>query len=842
MALERLLYGFGRVLRSATPSFPWLEDARRDLSYAVRMLRRSPIVAATAILSLAIGIGANTAIFTVANALLLRGPVGVARADRLVDIGVSRTDGGFNPASFPTYQDVRERAKSFDGVYAFQMFPHELSLGVAGRSGAPDRVYGHFVTLNYFTVLGVVPRLGRLFGPSDAEAPGASPFVVLSHRYWSRILNSDAAAVGRTLRLNGQPFIVIGIAPDGFHGTGVAAADVWVPLGMLSAVTGQAEVVFRNRERGWLVMGARLKPGISAAAAGVELDVLAQRLALEYPSGTTTNGLRVLPSSSVPGNRAMIAVFVGLLTGMVGIVLLVACANVSGILLARGSARQREVAVRLSLGADRSRLVRQLITETTLLFALGGAAGVALAQGLTSVLVSRLPSLPFPIALSLTLDGRVVAFTTGLALVAALATGLVPALQTSKTQPIVALKEGSSGSPARSRLRHAFVITQVALSVALVVGAGLFARALVRAGEIDPGFDAGGIELTSVDVSVAGYTDTTGPAFWHSLLDRVRTLQGVQNATLARVVPGGFEGIGLGLGVPGGSSSDDDVEPDGNIIETGYFATLRIPFVAGRDFTADDRAGGQPVVIVGEAAARHFWPGENAIGKYLSQRVEGGTRSFLVVGVVRDIKSTSLVDGMSQSFVYLPLQQSYAAHLTSSMTIVARGREGQSVASSIRDLVASMDPNLPQTLSRTLDESVALGLVPQRVAASLAGSLGIVGLLLAAIGIYGVTAFAVARRLREFGIRIALGARRDDIFRIVLQQGIGLVSSGCVLGVILATAIAHVLSGFLLGVPALDPAILAGAVALFLSVGLAACYGPARRATNVDPLTTLRCD
>ncbi len=819
-------------------SFVWLDDARRDVGYAVRMLRRNPIVAATVVLSIAIGIGANTAVFTVANALLFRAPTGVLEADRLVDIGVSRPDGGFNPGSFPAYLEIRRRATTLDGVFARQMFPHALSLGRMGDPTAPERVFAESVTTNYFTVLGARPAVGRLFGLADAEALGASPVVVLSHRYWRDRLNSDATVLGRALRLNGHPFTVIGVTLEGFQGTGVLAPDIWVPLNMIPTLNANNGSQFTG-DGAWLVMGARLKPGVSIGAAAGEIEAIGQALTAGLPAGMSSRGLRLLPSASVPGNRRAVAVFVTMLTGIVSLVLLVACANVSGILLARATARKREIAVRLSMGAGRARLVRQLLTETALMFLLGGAAGLLLARGLTMLLVNWLPALPFPIAVSLALDTRVVAFTMALSLIAALGSGLAPALQTSRANPVVALKDDSQGPSGRSWLRHVFVVSQVAFSVALVVAAGLFARALVHSGALDPGFDPRGVELTTLDLSLAGHTDTTAPLFWRELSERARALPGVQAATLARVVPGGFEGIGLGIGPPG-VPADEAFEPGGNIVEPGYFGTLRIPMAAGRDFTSADRAGSQPVAIVGEAAARHFWPGQNPIGRSLSQTVEGKAVTLLVVGVARDVRSTSLIDGIAPSFVYVPLAQQREAAWTSTMTLVIRSRQGTSVANDIRTLVASMDPNLPGATSRTLEESVALGLVPQRMAASISGGLGMVGLLLAAIGIYGVTAYAVSRRMREFGIRIALGAQRRDVLRIVLRQGLGLVVAGCAIGLLLAAASAQALTSFLLGLSPLDPVTFAGAAALFVMIGLGACFGPARRAMSFEPVIALR--
>ena len=511
-----------------------------------------------------------------------------------------------------------------------------------------------------------------MFDAAEDGRPGASPVTVLSRRFWVRRFSGDAAAVGRTIRLNGQAYTVIGIAPEGFQGTGITAADAWMPMNVLPAMNGQSEAVFTNRDGGWLVIGGRLKPGVSVEAAAGEVAALGQALAREYPDTPVTKGLLLLPSSMVPGNRALVVVFVALLMGMVSFVLLVACANVSGILLARGAARA--------------------------------------ARDCGAVVARRRPRAARPASL------------------------------------------------------HG-----------------------------------------------------DGAAVW----------------------PGGFESMELGLGLPG-ASADEEFQPDSNIVDPGYFATLRIPILAGRDFNMADRDGGQLVAIVGETAARRFWPGESAIGKHLSQRTRTGTRDYRVVGVAGEVTSTSLIDGMSQSFVYVPVQQ--AENFTSSLTVITRARPGGSVAHAVRKLVGSMNPDLPLAATPTLADSVALGLMPQRIAASIAGSLGTVGLVLAAIGLYGVTAFTVTRRLREFGIRVALGARSADILRIVLRQGMALTLCGCGIGVVLAGALAHLLGIFLLGVPALDPLTFAGSVALFVLVALAACYGPARRAMGTDPLSVLRCD
>jgi predicted permease len=809
-----------------------LHDAGTDARVAIRALSRQKLFAAMAILSMTVGIGANTAIFTVANSLLFRGPAGVTDADRLVDIGGAREDGGLNPTSFPHYLAVRERARNLDGVYARPLFLQRLSIET-GSGGTPERGYADFVTLNYFAVLGLRPAAGRLFVASDSEAVGASPIAVLSYPYWSRHFGRSPEIIGLALRLNGRPFTIVGIAQEGFQGTGVTAADVWVPISMKPAVTGENEAVFRNADGHWLMIGARVRPAASIESALSEVAAIGQTLE-QAGTEASVRALRAVPSSLFPGNRRIVAMFITLLTGMISIVLVVACVNVSGILMAKGMARHQEMALRISLGATRGRLVRQLLTETAAICVLGAVGGFLLARGFVTLLAAWLGTLPFPVVVSFGVDGRVTVYTMGLSLVAAFIAGVLPALRTSRVQPIAAIKGDEVGVLAGTRLRRLAVVGQVALSMTLVVVAGLFARALAQAGAVDPGFEPRGVELTQVDLSAATYTPATGSVFMRALLDRVRALPSVEAAALSALAPGGFESYGIGLGVPG----KEDFEVDGNIVEPGYFATLRVPIVAGRDFAASDRADGPRVVIVDEQAARHFWPGENAIGKHLSQLYgpDAGKRTFEVVGVVGDVKSATLIDGMSQSFVYVPFEQAYNA----SLTLVTRSRSGASAALDVRRVIASMDPGLAVSPSTTLAQSMALGLVLQRVAASIAGSLGAFGLCLAAVGLYAVTSLTLVRRFREFGIRLALGAKRRQILVLILRQGLGLVLFGCIIGAAPAVAAAHIFGGFLLGSPGLDPVVIGGAAALFMGAGFLACLGPALRASHLSPLSILR--
>jgi predicted permease len=824
-------------------SFLWVTDARRDMVHAGRLLRRNPGVTITAALSLAIGIGANTTVFTVTNSLLFQSAPGVAEPSRLVDIGSSRSGSGFGPSSYPDYLEIRQRATTLDGVYAYSRFPQPMSVASAGMGVGAESIFGNIVTVNYFTGLGAVPAVGRLFGGGDSDQPGASPVVVLSHRFWTRRFNGDPGVVGRTLTLNGHPFTVTGVASEGFHGTGIRALDVWVPMGMVAAVTTPGVATLTDRGARWLMIGGRAKPGVSISRVAAEMEVIGKTLEREYEEQNRQKGLRALESSPIPGNRGPIVAFLALIIAIVIIVLIIACANLAGVLLARATARRQEIALRLAIGAGRGRLVRQLLTETVLLFVLGGMAGLILARVMTSLLVSRLPTLPFPVSLKLTLDGRVIAFTAALSLIAALVSGLAPAAEASKADVLSGLRNDPP-RVGRLRLRHAFVIGQVAFSIVLIITAGLFTRALHRAASTDPGFDARGVELVSIDLAQAGYTNATGRPFVRELVDRVRLLPGVQAATVASTVPGGFEVRREALSVPGNSSSavQGFVSVDWNVVEPGYFATLRIPILAGRDFTAEDRDGAPSVAIVSESAARQFWPGRSAIGRYLLQPTWGPhgptdpMRTLMVVGVARDVQSSSVIDGLARAWVYAPFQQQYL----SSMTIVARTTSGRRIADELRALLASLNPNVPILTAQTLGDSVALGFAPQRVAASVAGSLGVVGLLLTGIGIYGVMAYAVTRQTREIGIRIALGARRADVIRMVLREGLILTAIGSALGVMLAAAMSRVLSGFLFGIPPIDPITFAATAVLFAAIGLAACYVPVLRATRVDPIQALR--
>ncbi len=831
----------------------WLDVLAQDVRYGARLLRRNPLFALTAALSLAVGIGANTTIFTIANRLLLSAPAGVADGGRLADISpiVVGGRGGPSPGPLISYLnciDLDRRATLLEGVYGYQIEPQPLSLG--GR-GEAERIFGTIVTRNYFTVLGVRPAAGRLFGEIDSEQPGASPIVVLSHAFWTRRFNADPSIVGQTLKLNGQPFTVVGVASERFRGTSIIIGDVWLPSSMAASVTRDGAFRLGARYLPWLIAGARLRPGVSLAQANAELDAIGAALRQEYSRENHYLGFQLSRTSAVPAMvRVPLAGFLALLMGIVSLVLIIACANVAGILLARAAARRQEIAVRLAIGAGRSRLVRQLLTEAMLLFILGGGAGLFVARAMISLFAAALPVVPVPIDLAFPLDGRVLLFTIALSLISSVLSGLVPALQASRADVVSVLKAHAQGPSDRLRLRNAFVVAQVAFSMLLLVGAGLLLRAMQRTSSVDLGFDPQGVEVAALDTSLAGYTQTTGPRFARDVIERLRKLPGVEHATVATTLP--MEGmvrtrralrrVEIGGGPP--EPLDDTMfSPNWSVVGPGYFATLRIPLSRGRDFTETDRRDSQPVAIVSEATVRVLWPGQNPLGKYVPvepPRVEdpgagpSEGHGLLVVGVARDLKT----DGRhaASPLVYVPLSQWYE----SKFSILARSRNGQRLTNELRTTIASIDPSLPIVTSRRLEDQASPGLVQLRISASVSGTVGLVGLLLAAIGVYGVTAYTVTRRTREIGIRIAMGAQRGDVIRMILRQGMWLVALGSAAGLALAAAASRLLTRLLFGVPPLDPVSFGGAALLFVLVGLAACYMPVRRATRIDAMSVLR--
>ena len=817
-----------------------IQTTGQDIRYALRLLRRSPLFTVTAALSLAIGIGANTTIFSIASALLLRPLPGLSDPSRLVDIGRTQNGSGFDNLSYPNYRDYRERQKSLTDVYAARPDPVPLSLATSSDA---VRIYGAVVSANYFAILGVRPLLGRTLQDRD-DAPGNSHSVaVLSYDLWARTFGGDQSIVGQTISLNNRPFMVVGVAPAGFQGTTLMKPDVWTPIAGVADTMPRLSQdsrndVFNQRGAVWLMMGGRLKDRVTIAQAHAEARAIGSNLQQEYPNENEGKSLTVVRSTLVPGQSVAVGGFFGLLMLIVLLVLMIACVNVAGILLARGAARRREIAVRLAMGAGRARLIRQLLTETTILFVAGGVGGLILSQWLTSLLLALIPRLPVQIDFTVRTDWRVVLFTVVLSFVAAILSGLAPALQSSRADLVPALKtEGLDSGKPRLRLRSLLVIGQVTMSLTLVIMAGLFLRALEHAAAIEPGFDERRVDVVQLDLSLAGYTADSARPFVRELLERIRSLPGVESATLSVDVPldGGRMGLG-GLKAPGKTPPRGQYfQADWNIVEPGLFGTLKLPLVRGRDFTAADTASSQWVAIVNEALAAAIWPGEDPVGKQVIVPDENKQREVTIVGVTGNARLVWLT-GPVEPYIYMPFAQRYLPRVS----LLVRTTDDRSAVAEVRTLLRTMNAGLPITESMRLSELTAIGMVPQRMAASVAGTLGIVGLLLCAIGIYGVTSYSVAQRTREIGIRVALGADRVDVIRLVLRQGLVLAAAGTAIGVVIAGAGSTFLESLLYGMRGLDPITFAGACLLFAAVTLVASYIPARRATRVDPMVALR--
>jgi predicted permease len=813
----------------------WSESIATDIKLAVRALRRTPLFAAVAVMSIAIGVGATTGILTIANALLFRAPAGVAAPDRVVTVAATRHGHGFNTMSYPTYVDYA-RAPSLNGLAAVNLEPQALGLLTARGSEA---VKSTGVSGNFFTVLGARPALGRLFGPDEDSESNAASVVVLSDAYWRKRFRADSSVVGRALTLKGTAFTVVGVASPGFQGPFVIAPDLWMP--MRSALRlNHNENSLTERGDVWVIAVGRLARDASVRGAQAELATITERLETAYPN--TVDGVRVSPLSIVPGDgHQVIAGFMAVLFVVAGLVLVIASANVAGMLLARAAARQREIAVRIAMGASRFRIARQLITESLALGAAAGIIGLILAKWLVQTLMSLIPRLPIPLVVHPTLDGRVLAFALGITLLTAIVTGLLPALQSTKPDLVPALKQDAGGAPRRQRLRSALVVSQIAGSMLLLVVAALFGRALVKARAVDPGFQTHHIDVVDLDLSLAGYDDHRGVTQAAALLDAVHRMPGVEHAALSAMVPLAGSAMGFGaIDVAGHpapkteqSSPNGSWFGDWNVVSPEYFQVLDIPLLHGRAFSDADREGGPNVAIWNETFAKNVFGTSDVVGKTF----RNGTSTITIVGVARDAKYRAL-DDAPINFVYVPMSQYYRAHTN----LFVRVGSGGSASRALERLIAQFDPHLPVLGQSTMDDQVAFSLFPQQLALWIIGSLGTIALLLALLGIYGVVAYSVAQRTREIGIRVALGAARGAVLRLVLRQGMRTTAIGLAVGAAASFGATRLLASFLFGVPPTDVVAFGGATVLLSAAALVATWLPARRASRVDPMIALRAE
>jgi predicted permease len=803
-----------------------------DIRYGIRSLLKRPGFTAVAVITLAIGIGANTTIFSVVNGILLRPLPGISQADRLIDVHATAPSGSsFHSFSHQEFLYYRQQTNLLSGLIAYTGTPFNMNTG-----GQPERVFGMVVSGNYFDVLGTRPAQGRFFLPEEDQTIGTHPVVVLSNGLWRQRFGGDPSLIGKNITLNGRSFSVIGVAPEGFRGTRAGLMpDIWVPLMMRNGAERE------DRGSRGLEMIGRLKDGVTIGQVQGAMSSLAAQLAETYPDTNRGLGIDVRPASPVPGQvRGAVIGFMAILMFIVGLVLLIACTNVGAMTLARASARRRDLAIRLAVGAGRWRIVRQLLIESVLLFLIGGGVGILVAMwAIRFLLAYKLPA-DVPVALDLGVDYRVLLFTLLVSLGTGLLFGLAPALQASKTNVLTALKNDSPGGTGRARLRSTFVVAQIAISLVLLITASLFLRSLRNASTIDLGFRPEAVETVTFDLGTQGYKEPQGRQFFRDLQQRVAALPGVQSVSLARMVPLNGSNMKVSVNVAAVGAAEEQRATVGlNVVDARYFETIEMPILRGRSFSDADKQGAPAVAIINETMARRFYPGDDvsaAVGKSFSGLEEREGGRVEIVGVVKDAKYDTLGED-PQPFVYQPYQQNYSGEMTMHIRTAAdRG----SVLGGVRREVASLDKDLPLLNVMPMTEQIGISLLPLRVAATVGGTLGFVGVALAAIGIFGIVNFSVSQRTREIGIRMALGARTWDVLRMVMRQGLWLALVGVVIGVAISFALTRALGSLLYGVGATDPLIFIGTSLALVAVAFCASYQPARRATKVDPLVALR--
>src|SRR5262245_47464277 len=812
----------------------------QDLRYGARMLIRQPGFTVVPAITLALGIGANTAIFTWIKAIILQPLPGVAASDRLVMLHsvLTRSDNRAISVSYPDYKDYRDRNEVFSGLAAFNLENFNLLDG----DGQPERVWGSLASGNFFDVLGVRAALGRTFAPDEDRTPGTHPVVVISHRLWQRRFAADPTLIGKTIRLNQRDFTLIGVAPKGFSGSWVGlAVDLWAPLMMTPQLTRIGEP-FNHRDGHWLFVIGRLKDGVTFDQAQANAQNIAGRLAKDYPQDDEGKGATLFTLVDEPYGAGQMAPWFVVLMAVAGLVLLIACANVANLLLARAAGRGREMGIRVAFGASRGRLVRQMLTESLLLAAMGGASGALLAVWLSDAMGLMLPPIGYPLSLNLAWDYRVPGFALALTLLVVVIVGLVPALRATKVDPIVSIRNEAGAASLltpRSRLRGALVVTQIAVSLVTLISAGLFIRNLAQQRKVDPGFDPERALLLSSEVFPNGYDDKRGLGFYRQLVARVSTLPGVESASLSSQVPPLLVGSrsSATFEVEGyAPRADETINIEIESVAPRYFQTMRIPLVEGREFTDADQPQSAPVAIVNETMARRYWGADRSpVGRRLRR---GSGEWSTVIGVARDVKQFGPAEP-AHPWIYYPHAQEYY----SMMTLVARttGDPRQALAS-VRGAVRALDAALPMFDEKTLQAHSDSALFLDRIVVTFLSAFGLLALTLAAIGLYGVMAYSVTARTREIGIRMALGAQTGDVLKQVIKQGMVLALIGVAIGLAAAFALTRLMESLLFGVSATDALTFTLVSLLLAAIALLACYLPARRAAKVDPMVALRCD
>jgi putative ABC transport system permease protein len=811
----------------------------QDVRLGLRSLLKAPVFTAAVVLTLGLGIGANAAVFAIVNRLLLQA-LPVRDPGNLYVLAVQH-EGNEDPhnVSWLDYLDYRGQSGVFDDLAAYDF-------GFVGFSADnhAERITISYVTSNFFSMLGVPPGAGRVLQPGEGAAPGTDPVIVLGHAYWKKRFNGDASIVGRAVLVNGKPFTVAGIVPEWFQGPyALIEFDGYLPMSMKPA--DEYTTLTTKRDEHDLHVIGYLKPGVSQSTAQAAVSLLARQLEAQYPVTNKTVRARVIPerrarpeANSADKTPAVAATFLVL----VGLVLLVGCVNVINLILVRGTVRHRETAVRAALGASRSRLVREMLTESLILATLGGVAGAVIGKASAS-LIGRIPfPVDLPVHFDVIFDWRVFGYIAAIAIASGIGVGLLPALRSSRTDLNTSLREGGRGMSdggSRQRLRSVLVVSQVAVSLVLLVAAGLFVRSVRNARTMDLGFDPAHVLNVGIDVAQKGYDERRGRAFYDELLRRAESWPGVQSASLAYSVPLGYYSQNAYLEIDGQPRSQSSLRPFApfNLVSPGYLQTMRPRLVAGRFVTAQDDEHGRPVAVINQFMAHRFWPNQNPIGKRF--RTTDLKNEWLeVVGVVKDAK-VQWIFADPEPFFFVPIAQHYFSLRTLQLRTAG---DPSALAPLVEREIRSMDPDIPlfdvTTMERTMEGPNGFFLL--EMAALFGGGLGLLGLVLALVGVYGVVSYAASQRTQEIGVRMALGAGRSDIVRLVLGRGLLLVVAGLGAGIAAALSVSRVMANLLFNVSASDPITFGGVALLLGSMALAASYVPAWRATRIDPAIALR--
>jgi predicted permease len=835
----RLEMGSPEVAKEIVGAAGWeslVETSWQDLRFAARMLRKNPSFTTVAVLTLALGIAANTTVLSWISATLLNPIPGVAHTSDLVTVmRGDRTDHPTPPFSYPDLRDLSERTQTFSGLLGY----HDDYMSLTGVA-KPERIYGALTTANYFDVLGVHPILGRAFLPEEGTLRAGAAVIVIGYAVWQNHFAGDPQIVGKTIQINRHPYTVVGVAPRDFTGCAPGLrTELWIPVSMDRDVWGFNRPDYRGIF--WLNVLGKLRPGVTKNQAQAELNLLMRGIAERFPEDhrDSPNEISLDPLWRSPfGINGYLYKILPMLLGLAGVLLLLACANVASLLLVRSVGRRREIAIRLGMGASRKQIIRQFLIESLLLGLLGGTAAIAITVWTSRSIVAFFPPSSLPLTHDEHIDQRVLLVTIAVSILAAIISGVLPALRSSSLPVQSVLKEEATSVSLtlhKSRLLSGLVVAQISLSLVLLVCAGLFTRSLQKAQQSDPGFEASHLLLTSYELSPAGYTRATGAAFDRQVLDRLSALPGVESVTLADFSPLSFSIHSDYLQIEGYVPQPyESMEISRAIVGPNYFRTLRTSVISGREFTAADTAESQLVAVVNQAFVDRYWPGANALGK---QVTDGGDR-FTVVGVARNAKYR-LLTSPTEPVIYLPNYQAYSPTHDTTIHLRTTG-DPRTMASSVEETIHQLNPELPLFNVNPLSVTMQLGTLFGRVAATFAATFGFLAMVLAAVGVYGVVAYTTRQRAREVGIRMALGAEKGDIYRLVLGQGFRLTLAGLVVGTALGLAFTRLLKAQLFGVSETDAITFASVGLLLAVVALLACHIPARRATRVDPMVALR--